>query len=164
MKNNFKRSCTAGEVELLKDLWPKAFPGDNKIAYEHDLYKIRNGISDCSGLFEFALSKRGPLTRDLTHYRDFTDGSDAKKATCFDVTLKGVLKRRIGKISNINKKKGCLRCIVGCGLLKTTYYFKIPKSAYKNISTIVIRFLSDGTPNFGKWSKYQVNTWQELTH
>ncbi|NDC22481.1 hypothetical protein EBZ57_03905 [bacterium] len=161
---NNKRSSTAGEIALLKDLWPKAFPGFDKSHYEYEMYKIRNGIGDCSDLFEFAMAKRSKLKRDPTHYKDFTDGSDAKKATCFDSFSKGKFFRRVAKIANINKKKGWLRCIVGDGILDKTYYFKIPRSAYKDISVIYISFQQDGTPNFGKWGKFQVKTWKDLTH
>jgi hypothetical protein len=162
MKPN--RSTIAGELAILKDIWSKAFPGFDKINYDYEYYKIKNGLGDCSKMFEGALARRGSLIREATHHRDFTDGSDAKKATAFDVFKQGKFLRRIAKIQNIKTKRGILRCIVGEGILDTTYYFKFPPSAYKDLSVIVIGFLEDGTPNFGKWAKYQVKTWKELTH
>jgi hypothetical protein len=110
-------------------------------------------------LFERALAKRSNLKHTPAFYKDFSDNSDAKTAVTFQ---KGNF--RIAVIKNIQNKIGKLRCIIACPITGQVYYFKIPKSAYKDQGTICIRFKIDDTPNFGKWGKYEVKTWQDLTH
>jgi hypothetical protein len=160
-KTKHKNNHLKGQLLLVEHLHPKAFPGAPKAVIAHDLYKAKLGVLKAHDLFEYAIAKRSHLKRTPEFYKDFSDNSDAKTAVSFDVTN---LNHRKAKISNIQTKIGILRCIVACPVLECIYYFKFPRSAYKDQGTINIRFKVDGTPNFGKWAKYQVKTWHKLTH
>lgn len=150
---------TKGQVLLVKHLHAKAYPGSSKENLFHVIKLAMDGVLKAGHLFERALAKRSKLKHTPVFHKDFSDNSDAKTAVTFQKN-----NFLIAVIKNIQSKIGKLRCIVACPLSSKVYYFKIPKSAYKDQITINIRFKLDGTPNFGKWGKYQVKTWRELTH
>lgn len=123
---------------------------------------ISHGVIQVDALFEQAISVKGRLKRDSVEGRDFVDGSDAKKAMTQWLHESGKQTRRVATITNIEGKQGVLRIIVGETLTGKTYYFKVPKRAYRDLRSIRIYFNEDGTPKDGKWFQYQCHTFKEL--
>jgi Mor family transcriptional regulator len=68
----------------------------------------------------------------------------------------------VATIRNIEGKHGDLRIIVGETLTGKTYYFKVPKKAYRGLPQIKIYFNEDGSPKDGKWFQYQCRTFKQL--
>jgi hypothetical protein len=152
---------TKGQVLLVKHLHAKALPGSKVVELNHAIKMAKKGILKADGLFEVAISLRSDFKHTPVAHKDFSDGSDAKTAVAFLNSRNCI----IAVIKNIKSKIGKLRCIVCEPTTEKIYYFKIPKSAYRNQKSITISgFKVDGTPNFGKWAKYQVKTWGQLTH
>ena len=157
MKLNSK---TKGQVLLVKHLYAKAYPGSLKEDLNHAIKLARDGVLRTDGLYEKALAKRSKFKHTPVAHKDFSDNSDAKTAVAFLNSRNFI----IAVIKNLQSKIGKLRCIVCEPTTEKIFYFKIPKSAYRDQKTITIGFKVDGTPNFGKWAKDQVKTWRELTH
>ena len=153
-------SNTKGQILLVRHLHNKAMPKSTKEELNHAIKLAKKGILKADGLFEVALATTSNLKHTPVYHKDFSDNSDAKTAVAFVCSRNYI----IAVIKNIKNKIGKLRCIVSEPNTEKIYYFKIPKSAYKDQKSITIGFKLDGTPNFGKWSKFQVKTWRELTH
>lgn len=122
---------------------------------------VSDGVIQMDALFEKAISVKGKLTRQSVEGRDFVDGSDAKKALTQPLIEK-YSHRRVATIRNIEGKHGALRVIVAETLTGKTYYFKIPKKAYKGLVCIRIYFNADGSPKDGKWFQYECRTFKQL--
>ena len=164
MATTLSENSIAGDQLIFEDIMGHAYANFKNMDPMVLLRKmVSHGVIQVDALFEQAISVKGRLPRESTEGRDFVDGSDAKKALTRPMLEEGKTPRRVAQITNIEGKHGALRIIVGETLTGKTYYFKVPKSAYKSLCSIRIYFNEDGTPKDGKWFQYRVNTFKELS-
>ena len=162
-----KDSIIEHDAKFLDHLWDYSRWSKNGVI-SYDQYKtllnvgeiqietfIENVIADNSG---------GTFVKESGDGRDFSDDSDAKKSI-----VQFHRGRYDAAINSIKTKLGKLRVIVYDKHNNKFHYFKIPKSAYGNISMIEINFnIKNGNestcrPNRNtKWWTYEVNTFEEL--
>tara|TARA_A100001201_G_scaffold142038_1_gene139093 strand:- start:643 stop:1182 length:540 start_codon:yes stop_codon:yes gene_type:complete len=162
-----KDSSIEHDVKFLDHLWNNSRWSKNGVI-SYDQYKtllnvgeiqietfIENVMADNSG---------GTFVKESGDGRDFSDDSDAKKSI-----VQFHRGRYDAAINSIRNKLGTLRVIVYDKHNNKFHYFKIPKSAYGNISMIEISFnIKNGNesickPNRNtKWWAYEVDTFEEL--
>jgi hypothetical protein len=163
MATTLGANSIAGDQIIFEDIMGHAYSNFKNMDPLTLLRKmVSEGVIQMDALFEQAISVKGKLKRESVEGRDFVDGSDAKKALTQPMIEENKTPRRVAAITNIKGKHGALRIIVGETLTGKTYYFKVPKRAYQDLSVIRIYFNADGSPKDGKWFQYQCNTFKEL--
>lgn len=163
-------STRLSDIEVFNFLYPKAYP-KKKHLKNSLLPLVNDGVLAIETLFERALSIQGRLRRNSVHGEDFEDGSDAKKCIAH-VSKTG---RRLAngkrsttldyraKVGRFNNKRGTLRVLVHEPVHNTFHFFKIPRSAYRNLKSINIPFnRTNGNLGDSKWNRYTVNSFKEL--
>lgn len=162
MATTLGENSVAGDQIIFEDIISHAYSNFKNMDPLVLLRKmVSDGVIQMDALFEKAISVKGKLTRQSVEGRDFVDGSDAKKALTQPLIEK-YSHRRVATVTNIEGKHGALRVIVAETLTGKTYYFKIPKKAYKGIRCIRIYFNADGSPKDGKWFQYECRTFKQL--
>lgn len=163
MATTLGENSVAGDQILFEDIMSRAYTNFKNMDPLLLLRKmVSDGVIQMDALVEKAISVQGKLKRESVEGRDFVDGSDAKKALTQPLVEKGKAPRRVAAIKNIQGKHGVLRIIVAETLTGKTYYFRIPKKAYKGLLSLRIYFNQDGSPKDGKWFNYQCRTFKQL--
>jgi Mor family transcriptional regulator len=163
MATTLGENSVEGDKIIFEDIMKHAYANFRNMDPERLLRRmVQDGVIQIDALFEQAISVQGKLARQSVEGRDFADGSDAKKALTQPLVEAGKTPRRVAPITNIEGKHGSLRIIVGETVTGKTYYFKVPKRAYRGLRSIRIYFNENGTPKDGKWFRYRVNTFEEL--
>lgn len=148
--------------------WPDA------TRYQLSLYRelVDNGDLQIETVLENALCKtsKGLYKRISENFKDFSDNSDAKKATSSYRNNKlGIQWTNSVFVSGISKKTGLIRALVYSRANEQFYFFAIPHQAYKNLDRVEISmdvtYSADapiiGVPK-GKWTKCMVPTFERL--
>lgn len=162
MATTLGENSVAGDQIIFEDIISHAYANFKNMDPLVLLRKmVSDGVIQMDALVEKAISVKGKLKRESVEGRDFVDGSDAKKALT-QPQIDKRSRRRVATIRNIQGKHGVLRIIVGETLTGKTYYFKVPKKAYRGLPQIKIYFNEDGSPKDGKWFQYQCNTFKQL--
>lgn len=161
-------------------LYPYVFPNISEECLIFARNCVSNGIIQIETLLENALANcsNGLYHKEATAYRDFSDNSDAKK---FVSQFRNNNKKR-GEWTNsfvirgLGNKVGMIRGVGYSKIAKQFFFFGIPHEAYVGLDQIEItldRFYNHhgsimelsplGIPK-GKWSKYQVSSFEELAN
>jgi len=153
---------------LAKYRWPKKTK--KQIAAYREL--VHDGDIDISTMLENALAicSNGKYKRIAEAYRDFCDGSDAKKS------ISSFRNNDIARnswtnsfaISGLKKKTGLIRAVCYSTYQDKFYYFAIPHKVYVGRDRIDVGLDNSvgykepiGIPK-GKWTAYQVETFEQL--
>lgn len=138
---------------LVKFFMEKAYPG--RIPTIEEL--ISDNVISGTQLSEIAVSKNSGIPMDPVGFgRDLTDGSDVKT---------GVVMEDVGRknhylsIRHLQKKSGNLRIIGWNPFFEMWHYFIIPSPDQKNLK---ITFCKKGGVPVGKYSKYEIKSWEEF--
>ena len=159
-------------------LYPYVFPNISNECLVFARKCVENGIIQIETLLENALANcaNGLYHKESTAYRDFSDNSDAKK---FVSQFRNNNKKR-GTWTNsfiirgLGNKIGMIRGVGYSKVAEQFFYFAIPHEAYLGLDQIEIQ-LDQFNGHFGdkeeltplgfprgKWSKYQVGSFEEL--
>ncbi len=151
---------------MFDELIFKAYPN---LKTMDTMYLLRRmvdaGVIQMDALFEEAVSVVGNLERSTKDGEDFKDGSDNKKVLSQWAQHRNpdIPRKRRACIGKIKNKKGWLRVAVAETLTGKAHYFKIPHSAYSDISSITITFNPDGTPEMtNHWWQWKVDSFDEV--
>lgn len=168
-------STIKDDVKIFNFLYSKAYPN------RRDRKKLQalvwDGVITVETLLEKALAIQGGLIRDSIHGRDFTDGSDAKKATASIGRDSGRRKRVDGTISynprnrytatvgHIETKNGALRVLVYEPKFDKFHFFLIPAGLYDDVKTLKFEFNieSGKLVDSCRWSPYKVGSFKDLS-
>lgn len=173
MSSILTENSILGDQIIFEELICKAYK-KNETADAMKLLRkmVKDGVIQVDALVEKAISVVGKVKRSSSKGKDFIDGSDAKKATTFQMIeypsarnnrTKNYV-RRVARITNIYNKEGWLRCVVAETLTNQIFYFKIPYSYYKDLTSIAIYFNEDGSPKInGKIWQWKCNTFTEMS-
>ena len=148
--------------------WPNESP--EKIALYREL--VEHGDLHIETLLEnaLAMTSQGQYTRVAEAYRDYSDGSDAKKSVSQFRNNNISLGRwtNSAAITGLKKKTGLIRALVYSQYQDRFYFFAIPHSAYAGMDRVDIIMDTStgyqepqGIPK-GKWTAYQVDTFERL--
>jgi len=173
MSSHLTENSILGDQIIFEELICKAYTKKETADAMKLLRKmVKDGVIQVDALVEKAISVIGKVKRSSGKGKDFIDGSDAKKATTSQIieypsTYNGLTKnyvRRVARITNLRSKKGWLRCVVAETLTNEIFYFKIPYSYYKDLTSIAIYFNEDGSPkrNGAIW-EWSCNTFTEMS-
>ena len=147
--------------------WPNETP--EKIKLYREL--VEHGDLHIETLLENALAiTSGRYSRVAEAYRDFSDGSDAKKS--ISQFRNNDIERRqwsnSAAITGLAKKTGLIRALVYSRYQDRFYFFAIPHSAYRGMNRVDILMDSSvgyrepvGIPK-GKWTAYKVDSFEQL--
>lgn len=149
-------------------LWPKYTEDQIKLLRK----EVKHGNLHIETLVENALVKKskGKYKRLAEWYRDFCDGSDAKKV------VSNFRNNNIAKdewtnsfaVSGLSKKTGLIRAVCYSREQDKFYFFAIPHIAYNGMSSVEVSLDRStgykkplGIPK-GKWTKCMVPTFTRL--
>ena len=147
--------------------WPTASP--EKIKLYREL--VEHGDLQIETVLENALAvTSGRYSRVAEVHRDFSDGSDAKKAISQfrNNDIENDRWTNSAAISGLTNKTGMIRSLVYSRYQDKFYFFAIPYSAYRGMARVDILMDSSvgyrepqGIPR-GKWTAYQVDSFEQL--
>lgn len=156
-------NAVISDLQAYKELFPIAYPNRPKSELKKNIALVEDGIISVEMLLEKAIEVCGGIARYHTDGMDFEDWSDAKKATTQALVEKRKTPRRRATIQNLKTKVGTLRILVTETMTGLNYYFVIPHEAYSHLKKINIYFGEHGQPLNGKWFKFRVKTFDELS-
>lgn len=172
MNNQHQYTISAADYAIFDFLsqyrWPSKTP--EEIASYRSLIESNELKVDAVLEHSLALCSENSYERIDEYYRDFSDGSDAKKAVTQH--RQNDKKRNqwtnSARISKVINKQGLLRCLVYSRFSQQIYFFAIPQVAYQGRNSIDIIFDQSvgykepkGIP-VGKWTRCQVKDFKTL--
>ena len=174
MASIFTENAVKGDILIIQELCKQLRYSKQKTKFFVDA--ANHGVIAVETFLEQAIAKVGGLTRTNKNGRDFTDGSDAKKATILihDVSDGYNNLKRSATIANLKNKRGILRIMIADPIYEKLYYFKVPRSLYMGKVTLTFTFSLQGetkiqryrdgkeTTTWKLWNKYRVMTFKEL--
>jgi hypothetical protein len=148
--------------------WPKYTKKEIALLRE----QVEHGMIHIETMLENALARasKGLFERSSENGRDGTDGSDAKKACSAFRNNSIKLDHWLNtfSITNLKNKKGVIRAVCYSKQQDRFYFFAFPYKSYQGKNKIEIVLDNSvgykepqGIPK-GKWSVYQVHSFEEL--
>lgn len=167
VKKHFEHDLKYTE-DFLVEIFSKTIGIDDKEQIKKTMRALQEeGLIQEDGLYEAALEEASNrLIRESIHGQDYTNGDDAKQVTVRTAS-KGCTYS--APVRGVHTKKGFLLVKVWERIHDQFYYFKIPYSAYKNISrtsNIEIPFEpSSGLPRRSNhWWQHEVISFEDLAN
>lgn len=164
--------ATPEDYKFFDFLAPYRWPNKTAEQIRHYRELIQDGDLHIETLLENALAvaSNGAYRRIAEYYRDFCDGSDAKKSV--SQHRNNDIKRRqwtnSAAITGLSNKKGLIRALVYSKVQDKFYFFAIPYAAYQGKNRVDVLMDSSvgykdpiGIPR-GKWTKCQVESFARL--
>jgi len=158
-------------TRLIYDFLEKAYPNGTP-SFDQ---LVEDNIINGTQLLELAVSKSGGIAMcPVGYHRDLVDDSDVKTVTVLRKeaykkrVLKGGIKKKyktisyVASIKRVDKKLGVLRIICWNPFIEKYQYFKVPPSAVYGLNNLSISFDSETFQAQGIYSKYQVDTFEEM--
>ena len=171
-KNMSTAMATEADFRFFDFLAPYRWPDKNQKQITIYRELVKNGDLELSTVLENALAQcsRGRYQRTATAYRDFSDGSDAKKVVS-QFRNNHIAKKQWTNsfaISGLAKKEGLIRAVCYSIYNDRFYFYAIPHRAYRGRKRIDITLDCSigyrepkGIPK-GKWCCYQVESFERL--
>lgn len=146
---------------LVRFFLKKAYPG--KLPTIEQL--ITDNIISGTQLSELAISKTTGIDLDeIGISKDLQDDSDVKTATVFEKVRRIKGREYLQTVAHIRCKNkiGCLRIITFYPDFDKWHYFIIPNEVRKNSKQIWILFDKVTGEPYGKFSEYQIESWEKF--
>lgn len=157
------------DTAFFEQLFHKAYPDFSNEMYHFAKQMVVDGVIQIETLLELAIAKVGKLKRLSVEGMDYSDKSDAKKAS---VRFRGNGGAYSACIQQVHTKKGNLRVMIYERQQDRFYYFVFPRESYDHIkssSNIEIPFELDGTPRrkpkrpvYTNWWAYEVDSFEAM--
>lgn len=120
---------------------------------------LNDGLISGSRVAECAVSRVSGIKLDpIGSTADLIDGSDVKTATVYHHQKQ----RFLARVTNIKNKTGLLRCMVYNPFTTKWHFLLIPHEVYGSLYEVTIYFNKHTMKITGKYSKYEVDNFEEI--
>jgi hypothetical protein len=164
MATTVTQNSVLGDQLILTEIFPWIQKKFSQSSLESLQQMVPEGVIQIDALVEVAMASCNKKLNRIIGAQDgmdFTDGSDAKKATLYYNNSK----RSYTACVNVKNKTGTLRVILAIPHECRVVFFKIPYSKYESVTSNAyptITFYQSVNKSFGKNERYRVNTFKKL--